>query len=86
MSLISSLRQLRQPEAFRINAPRWPEFSEVLEKLIYYLQTSSPEIETGYDEKLLTLITDVGTTTWRLQRRLGSKEDVTEEDRRTSRP
>jgi hypothetical protein len=92
-SMMETLREnLRQfiyyDKEFRIAAPKWTDFSEALEDMISLLKCAPPETEadSGKEEGLLNLAVEMGTTVWRLQRRLTTEGgDVTAEIRRVSR-
>ena len=87
-TLRESLRQLiRYNKEFRIAAPKWPELAESMEDIANFLESSSPEakIRSRKEEGLLSLAVEMGTSVWRLQRRLAIEGEVPEELRRVLR-
>ena len=87
-TLRESLRQLiRYNKEFRIAAPKWPELAESMEDIANFLESSSPEarIRSRKEEGLLSLAVEMGTSVWRLQRRLAIEGEVPEDMRRALR-
>jgi len=87
-TLRESLRQfIRYNKEFRIAAPKWPELAESMEDIVNFLESSSPEakISSRKEEDLLNLAVEMGTSVWRLQRRLAIEGEVPEEIRRVLR-
>jgi len=87
-TLRESLRQLiRYNKEFRIAAPKWPELAEAMEDIANFLESSSPEakIRSRKEEGLLSLAVEMGTSVWRLQRRLAIEGEVPEDMRRALR-
>jgi hypothetical protein len=87
-TLRESLRQLiRYNKEFRIAAPKWPELAESIDDIVSFLESSSPEATTKSrkEEGLLSLAVEMGTSVWRLRRRLAMEGEVPEERRRVSR-
>ena len=87
-TLRESLRQcIRYNREFRIAAPKWPELAESMEDIVNFLESSSPEARTRSrkEEELLSLAVEMGTSVWRLQRRLAVEGEVPEQIRRVLR-
>lgn len=82
-----SIRQFKYPKEFRIAAPKVPALLEVLARMVDLLHHTPPEIERSSrkEEDLLDLLADIGTVIWRLQRRVTTTVEVTEDIRRISR-
>jgi len=85
-----NLRQfLNYGKEFRIDAPRWINLSEriTIEDIASLMQTPQPSTEiVSVDEKELTnLTTEMGTTYWRLQRRLPTHGEIPQEMKRVAR-
>ena len=87
-TLRENLRQfIRYNKEFRIAAPKWPELAESVEDIVNLLESSSLDVKTssGKEEGLLSLAVEMGTSVWRLQRRLSIEGEVPEEMRRVLR-
>jgi hypothetical protein len=83
-----NLRQfIRYKKEFRIAAPRWPELTESIEDIITLLEAplSKTKISSEKEKGLLSLAVEMGTSVWRLQRRLTMEDEMPEEIRRVSR-
>lgn len=83
-----TLRQLiRYPREFRIKTPHWPDLAEAMEDLADMLESAPSGAKKGSEKEagLLNLAVEMGTSVWRLQRRLTAEGELPEELRRLSR-
>jgi hypothetical protein len=84
---VESLRQtIVYSKEFRIAAPRWWDLTDALaiEDIIELIRSSKSRDETSSpdDQGLLNLTMEMGTTFWRLQRRVTAGGEVPQEMRR----
>jgi hypothetical protein len=88
VAFLEDLKQLHYPREFRIENPKWPDFSKELNESInrLLLEPPEPQYDSKQDDHLLALIVDIGTVIWRLKRRTTQQEnEVPEKLRRISR-
>jgi len=86
--MLESLKQFfNYSREFRIAAPQKSDYPDSLERIASSLKALLSDAETGAatDDSLIQLTTEIGTTLWRLQRRLKAEGEAADIIRRSSR-
>jgi hypothetical protein len=86
--MLESLRQfINYSKDFRIEAPKSSKIDDNLENIVNLLKSrlANTELIPEKDDGLIKLTTEIGTTTWRLQRRLAVSAEASDTIKRVSR-
>ncbi|MDD5701287.1 MAG: hypothetical protein PHU23_04465 [Dehalococcoidales bacterium] len=86
--MLGNLRQFfNYSKDFRIEAPKASKYDDNLDKIVNLLksQLANTELKPEKDDGLIKLTAEIGTTAWRLQRRLTTTSETSDTIKRVSR-